>query len=151
MKRGLSERQVECLQLVAEGVTSSKVIADRLGLAPSSVDNYLSRAASELGVKGREEAAAAFARNASLDGDASGSVRSSVSRNEHLAHPPVVARSRAVAAFRRLLDLPPIGGGEHRFNRIEILFSILKIAVVSLAALTALVLFGSGLVWLMGR
>lgn len=149
MATGLSERQIECLRLVADGVTSSKVIADRLGLAPSSVDNYLSRAAQQLGVRGREEAAAAF-----LGAESGGeliSVRPSVSRFSTLARPFELLRDRVVAALRWLLKVPPIGGGQHRFNRIEIAVSILKVAVVSLAVFAALVLLGSGLVWLMGR
>lgn len=149
MATGLSERQIECLRLVAAGVTSSKVIADRLGLAPSSVDNYLSRAAQQLGVRGREEAAAAF-----MGGESGAeliSVRPSVSRFSSLVRPFELLRDRVVAASRWLLSVPPIGGGEHRFKRIEIVFSILKVAAVSLAVFAALVLLGSGLVWLMGR
>jgi DNA-binding CsgD family transcriptional regulator len=144
----LSERQIECLRLVATGVTSSKVIADRLGLAPSSVDNYLSRAAQQLGVRGREDAAAAF-----LSGDSDGqtSVQSSVSRSSRVAASSELVRDRVVAALRWLLAVPPVGGGQHRFNRIEIAFSILKVAAVALAFFTSLVLLGSGLVWLMGR
>ncbi|WP_242146962.1 helix-turn-helix domain-containing protein [Sphingomonas sp. BAUL-RG-20F-R05-02] len=149
MTTGLSERQIDCLRLVAAGVTSSKVIAGQLGLAPSSVDNYLSRAARQLGVSGREEAAKAFV-------DAGGgvqpnSVQASVSRFAGLVLEPEVRRLSAVTALRWLLTVPPIGGGEHRLNRVEIAFSILKVAMVSLAVFAALVLLGSGLVWLMGR
>ncbi|RXD04892.1 LuxR family transcriptional regulator [Sphingomonas sp. UV9] len=146
---GLSERQIECLRLVAAGVTSSKVIADRLGLAPSSVDNYLSRAAQQLGVRGRDEAAAAFL--SIENGVELNSVQPSVSRSSRLVGPIGLLRGRVVAASRWLLAVPPIGGGLHRFNRVEIAISILKVAALALSFFTALVLLGSGLVWLMGR
>lgn len=149
MNEGFSERQRQCLRLVAEGVTSSKLIADRLGLAPSSVDNYLSRAALQLGVRGREEAAAAFI--AAGDGVQADSVRHSVSRISEVAAISGSSTHGFVAAMRRLLAVPPIGGGEHRFNRIEIAFSILKVAMVSLSVFATLVLLGSGLVWLLNR
>lgn len=149
MNTGLSERQIECLRLVAGGVTSSKVIADRLGLAPSSVDNYLSRAAQQLGARGREEAAAAFLLAESGAGQTS--VSASVSRISRLVRQLELLRDRVVAALRWLLAVPPIGGGQHRFNRVEIAFSIMKVAAVSFAVFAALVLLGSGLVWLMGR
>lgn len=153
MTAGLSQRQIECLRLVAEGITSSKLIADRLGLAPSSVDNYLSRAAHQLGVRGREEAAAAFLalQVAPNQDSAESSVLRSVSRPEALVPSAKTTSVGPVAALRWLLAVPPIGGAQHRFNRIEILFSILKVAAVSLAVFAALVLLGSGLVWLMGR
>ena len=146
---GLSARQIDCLRLMAQGVTSSKVIADRLDLAPSSVDNYLSRAAQHLGVRGREEAAAAFLKLDREPGPPS--VYASVSRTGRVADPAATPLQRAVAATRWLLAVPPIGGGRHRFNRVEIAFSILKVAAVSLAVFAALVLLGSGLVWLLGR
>jgi len=140
---------MQCLRLVADGVTSSKLIADRLGLAPSSVDNYLSRAALQLGVRGREEAAAAFiSAETSTKGN---SVRPSVSRISRITGTPTSSTHPSVAALRGLLAIPPIGGGEHRFNRVEIMFSILKVAMVCLSVLAALVLLGSGLVWLMNR
>lgn len=149
MSTKLSERQKECLRIVATGVTSSKVIANRLGLAPSSVDNYLSRAAQQLGARGREEAAAAFLNAESAPEPPS--VPPSVSRSPRLARSLGLLRDRVVAALRWLLKVPPIGGGQHHFNRVEIAFAILKVAVVSLAVFAALVLLGSGLVWLMGR
>ena len=148
MSNGLSDRQIECLRLVASGVTSSKVIADRLGLAPSSVDNDLSRAAAHLGARGREEAAAAFV--ARHDRPES-SVQRPVSRFPGLAAGAENVRSALVAAMRWLLDVPPIGGSQHQLNRTGIVFSILKVAVVSISVFAVLVLFGAGLLWLMDR
>lgn len=45
----LSAREIQVLKLVVEGCTS-KVIAQRLGVLPSTVDTYRSRAMAKLGV-----------------------------------------------------------------------------------------------------
>lgn len=51
----LSPRQLECLALVAEGLTS-KEIARRLSLSPSTVDSHISAAVRQLGCVTRAEA-----------------------------------------------------------------------------------------------
>lgn len=57
----LSSRQVECLQLVAEGRTSPE-IARALGLSPRTVDEYVADACARLGVRSRIEAVVAAIR-----------------------------------------------------------------------------------------
>lgn len=52
----LTERQRDCLRLVANGY-QSKEIAKRLGLTPNTVDQYLREALRTLGVSRRVEAA----------------------------------------------------------------------------------------------
>ncbi|MDM7957527.1 helix-turn-helix transcriptional regulator [Blastomonas sp.] len=52
----LTEAQVNCLRLVAEGYTS-KEIAKRLGLTPMTVDQYLHRAKTIVGAPDRRAAA----------------------------------------------------------------------------------------------
>src|SRR3546814_2520220 len=56
----LSKRQQECLRLVAQGITSSKAIAEVTGRSPSSIDNKLSRAAVAHGEPDRVSAAKRF-------------------------------------------------------------------------------------------
>ena len=145
--RDLSDRQIECLRFVAEGITSSKAIADRTGLSPSSIDNYLSRAAVVLGVQGREAAAQRLIELQQAQGESS--VSPSVSRFSRLARAPNRGVHGAATAVRWLLSVPPIGGRRHDLNRIEILFSILKIAVVSFTIFLVIVLIGAGLLWLL--
>jgi DNA-binding NarL/FixJ family response regulator len=56
---GLSEREVEVLQLVAEGLTDAQV-ADRLSLSPRTVSQHLRSIYNKLGV-GSRAAATRFA------------------------------------------------------------------------------------------
>jgi DNA-binding CsgD family transcriptional regulator len=51
----LSERQITCLQLIAEGRTSAE-IGRRLGLSSRTVDHYVSHACARLGVRTRAQA-----------------------------------------------------------------------------------------------
>lgn len=55
--RPLSERQFDCLKLVADGLSSAEV-ARRLGLSPRTVDEYLRDACARLGVRTRVQAVA---------------------------------------------------------------------------------------------
>jgi two-component system response regulator NreC len=51
---GLSQREREVLQLIAEGYTSQEV-AKRLFLSPKTVETYRSRIADKLGIRHRAE------------------------------------------------------------------------------------------------
>lgn len=59
----LSVRQLQCLRLAAEGLTSS-AIAERVGISPRTVDEHLMMACSELGVRTRVQAVAHLALEA---------------------------------------------------------------------------------------
>lgn len=54
--KDLSERQMQCLELVAR-LQTTKQIAATLGIAPSTVDTHIQRAIEILGVRTRAEAA----------------------------------------------------------------------------------------------
>ena len=58
---GLTDRQVEILRLLAEGLTNAE-IADRLVVSVRTVDHHVSAVLQKLGVASRREAAAACAR-----------------------------------------------------------------------------------------
>jgi DNA-binding CsgD family transcriptional regulator len=58
--RGLSDRQRQCLALVAAGMTSSAIGA-RLGISGRTVDEHLSGACRTLGVRTRMQAVAILA------------------------------------------------------------------------------------------
>lgn len=51
----LSERQLACLELIAEGKTS-RAIAKALGLSPRTVDHYSKFICAKLGVRTRAQA-----------------------------------------------------------------------------------------------
>jgi DNA-binding CsgD family transcriptional regulator len=55
-ERQLTRRERDCLELVAQGL-SSKEIAAKLGIAPGTVDNHLKRAVKALGASNRRVAA----------------------------------------------------------------------------------------------
>jgi DNA-binding NarL/FixJ family response regulator len=57
---GLTERQVEILRLLAEGLTNAEIAA-RLVVSVRTVDHHVSAVLQKLGVSTRREAAAAFA------------------------------------------------------------------------------------------
>ena len=56
----LTARQKELLTLVASGATQSKALAQKTGLAPGSIDVFLTQAARALGVRGRKAASKRF-------------------------------------------------------------------------------------------
>src|SRR3546814_10317080 len=141
----LSKRQQECLRLVAQGITSSKAIAEVTGLSPSSIDNYLSRAAVALGEPDRLSAAKRFVELERLA--AQNSVSRSVSRFSRVFRAIFIGKRSFAAGVRCLLRVPPLGGRQHRLNRLEITVSILKVAAVSLPTLIVLILAGAGLLW----
>ena len=53
----LTERQAQCLRLVAAGKTSAE-IARELGLSARTVEHYLTNACAKLGVRNRVQAVA---------------------------------------------------------------------------------------------
>jgi DNA-binding CsgD family transcriptional regulator len=59
----LTRRQRECLQLVSAGFTS-KEIARKLSISPSTVDNHLRDATLRLGKRSRVQAARTFIKSA---------------------------------------------------------------------------------------
>jgi DNA-binding CsgD family transcriptional regulator len=52
LTRPLTRRQHECVELVTEGL-SSKEIARKLGIAPSTVDNHIAQVMHQLGIPNR--------------------------------------------------------------------------------------------------
>src|SRR3546814_9593847 len=99
-------------------ITSSKAIAEVTGLSPSSIDNYLSRAAVALGEPDRLSAAKRFVELERLA--AQNSVSRSVSRFSRVFRAIFLGKRSFAAGVRWLLRVPPIGGRQHRLNRIEI-------------------------------
>lgn len=146
---GLSAAEVQCLELVAEGITASKAIAARTGLSPGTIDTYLSRAARTLGADSRRAAAVLYRELANAP-PVEVSQSTSQSRPEPLVGMGGGWLSGVAAGARWLFTVPPISGPEHSFTWIEKTLAILRIAAVSLSAVVILTMVGAGLLWVTG-
>lgn len=139
----LTDRQKDCLRLVAQGFTS-KEIGRLLDLSPSTVDNHVTSAVQSLGAANRGAAARALAeielgqklprqpqtlaqaeQSAILTADAEGSSFSQT--------------------LWQLLNLPPVGGKRNDLDGTSRTLRILQVAVLALASVIALTILVSGL------
>jgi DNA-binding CsgD family transcriptional regulator len=159
----LSERQKDCLRLVAAHLTS-KQIARKLGVSRFTVDQRLDTARRTLGVGSRKEAALLFTQFESsvsniperfvyepkplasrpdfgpfltAEGSTGPSGRSDNHRIANSQHRPKVALLSRLSDRLVSLSLPPIGGQRHDLARSEILLMSLKIAFHSTVILAA--------------
>ena len=116
----LTERQKDCLRLVAQGYTS-KEIGRALDLSPSTVDNHILAAVQLLGAPSRGEAARLLVRTESLGetvADISIRTRQNLPRElPELANSRkkpflVVAADAPLSSIhdRKPWSLPPLGG-----------------------------------------
>lgn len=153
----LTDSQRTCLLLVKEGFTS-KEIARQTGLTPQTVDQYMSRAASILGVQSRREAARILTEV--LDPQFSSSELSSptvadgteMSAKTALPDSGQPTRQQPEAAspiwghgfltlVKELLKLPPVGGARHDLGwtaRVAIIARVALVAAVLVASLLAI-------------
>lgn len=135
----LSERQRECLRLVGEGFRS-KEIGPRLDLAPSSVDTYIKAAVAKLGVSDRREAArvlAKFELSQRL-----GSPSEQLSPSLQTDADEVQQEPRGF--WKRILNLPPIGGYPNRLSAQERLLAMLRVACIMTGVAAGFVLLFVG-------
>jgi len=138
----LSARQHELLALVADGVTVSKELAVRVGLAPRTIDNLLSRAVRILNAQSREDAGLRYRELKEICHDPC-----HVTSAELVTTPEIEPLGgagdvpRAVPSLaKRLFDLP-LGGAEHSLAWDEVTLRIIRVAFLGLLSLTALVIF----------
>lgn len=137
----LSERQRQCLTLVADGFTS-KEIARQLNLSPSTVDNHLRAAMERLGLNNRADAARLL-RGA----NAVASAPRTRDEREELPAPQASVRGRGAG----MLQLPPIGGAENRMSLRRRYFHVAQIALLGTMTMTAVIMTIAGLVQLFSR
>ena len=138
----LTDRQKDCLQLVAQGYTS-KEIGRQLGLSPSTVDNHILAAMTILEAPSRAAAARSFV--------ASDDRQKIPSQSQNLANPPISATLQTVAdtgipsPIGRLLPVfPPLGGQHNDLDWAERTIRIFQIAAVSLGIVLSLSLLIAG-------
>ncbi|NJS15093.1 MAG: helix-turn-helix transcriptional regulator [Sphingopyxis sp.] len=127
----LSTRQKQCLLLVGEGY-SSKEIARKLGIAPSTVDSHVNSATQLLGSDDRRKAA----RMLTLG-------QTSEPSEQHEAENP----DNQFVLFR----FPPLGGRVNKLTPYARMLHIVQISLIAMVALSVIMLIISGLVDLLGR
>lgn len=139
----LTDRQRECMLLVAEGQTS-KQIARALGISPSTVDNHIRTAVVVLGSANRVEAARTViewvASFESQQGSGSNVKRRAVS-NERPRRPDPI----------RFTRLPPIGGKTNTTSNLQRLVHIAQVALLGTMLFAAITATIAGLVNLFAR
>lgn len=142
----LTERQRQLLDLVFEGIRTSKDIAAQTGLAPKTVDNTLLAAARVLGERDRIAAANKY-RNLLIEK----SPELSPGRTKGLANAAKTVLFRLASSgrlgatmVRSFLLGVPIGGRNHTLQWDQITLQILRVAVIGAIGVSVLVLFVLG-------
>lgn len=144
--RSLTDSQIKCLRLVRRGM-SSKEIALETGLSPGTVDQYLNRAASTLGVSGRREAARILD---SAEFKESKKLQLQPRRLADCGEFNLIDRSGNKQARRGGLPpsldwFPPLGGIRDELTAAETFREIVKAALVTAVAFGSLVAVGAWL------
>jgi DNA-binding CsgD family transcriptional regulator len=149
----LSERQKQCLSLVAEGHTS-KQIGRILSLSPSTVDNHLSIALERLGVDSRGAAARLFISNnqyisanphaqAQIDQHRITDIGTGARRDNEAEY-----QAQLVAP---LLNIPPLGGKENHLSQRRRFYHVIQIMFLALMAFSAVTITIAGIVHLFSQ
>jgi DNA-binding CsgD family transcriptional regulator len=133
----LTQRQKDCLRLVAEGYTS-KEVGRRLGISYSTVDNHLLAAVQILETTGRAEAARLLLNLERSLGQELPRQPEGLAESSHQPDD----RSRAVEAQKKKWSalLPPIGGRENDLSPSQRVFAIARIALFSTLVFVACVI-----------
>lgn len=145
----LTEVQVNCLRLVAEGYTS-KEIAKRLGLTPMTVDQYLQRAKTALGAPDRRTAARWYVESLPERGFKSFELKPApVADPATDVTPPALPAADlpdtpATSQWQIRIGFPPVGGIGSTLDASQKTAAILRIAGLSLIYTTAFALVLGG-------
>jgi DNA-binding CsgD family transcriptional regulator len=144
----LTERQKDCLRLVAQGYTS-KEIGRQLDLSPSTVDNHILAATQVLGAMSRAEAGRLLA---------SAEVRQKMPSQPETLAEPTVSRLLSAPAERqafsvmsqKLWSLPPIGGYNNELDATERTIRIIQVAVIGFGTVISIAVLIAGAFTLLG-
>lgn len=142
----LSERQKQCLELVADGYTS-KQIARQLNLSPSTVDNHLNAALERLGADNRIQAARIFIEGSQHDKANLGNLLKE-EMSEFIGPSPSNGEAPFVAS---LLSIPPIGGKKNVLSPRRRYYHVIQIMVLALMAFSAAIVTIAGIVHLFSK
>jgi DNA-binding CsgD family transcriptional regulator len=144
----LTDRQKDCLRLVAHGYTS-KEIGRQLDLSPSTVDNHILAATQLLGAMSRAEAGRILA---------SAEIRQKMpSQPTALAEPaisgfsPSTAEGPALSIMgHKLWSLPPVGGFKNELDSTERTIRIIQVAATGFGTVIGLAVLIAGAFTLLG-
>jgi|JI7StandDraft_1071085.scaffolds.fasta_scaffold51257_3 DNA-binding CsgD family transcriptional regulator len=145
----LTDVQVNCLRLVADGYTS-KEIAKQLGLTPMTVDQYLQRAKTAMGAPDRRTAARWLAESQQFRPFKSFELKPApvVGPVPDVTPPVVPAEDEpsqtATGQWQTRLGYPPLGGIRPSLDASQKTSTILRIAGLSLIYTTAFALVLGG-------
>lgn len=145
----MTEVQVNCLRLVADGYTS-KQITKQLGLSHQTVDQYLQRAKTAMGAPDRRTAARWY-----MESQLNGEFKSfelkpvPVAEPANDVTPPGLSAAEAPGAeatgqWQTRLGFPPVGGTRTSLDASQKTIAILRIAGLSLIYTSAFALVLSG-------
>jgi DNA-binding CsgD family transcriptional regulator len=139
----LTDRQKDCLRLVAQGFTS-KEIGRLLDLSPSTVDNHVTTAVQTLGAPNRGVVARALAE-LELGQKLPRQPQQLVQNDQSAILTAEAEGSSFSRTLRQLLILPPVGGKRNDLDGTSRTLRILQVAVLALASVIALTILVSGL------
>jgi DNA-binding CsgD family transcriptional regulator len=138
----LTERQKECLRLVAQGYTS-KEIGRALDLSPSTVDNHILAAVQSI--------------NATSRGDAARFLTGVEARQKMPREPEALAEAQLSGLMsssakaptlsilgRSIWTLPPLGGQRNALDAAERTLRIIQVAAIGFGTMMALTLLIAG-------
>jgi DNA-binding CsgD family transcriptional regulator len=138
----LTDRQKDCLRLVANGFTS-KEIGRQLDLSPSTVDNHILLATQALGVGSRAEAARFLASSEARQKLPSQSSALADDAISGVLSFSTEAKDRSIP-HRSTWMLPPIGGQRNDLDAAEKTVRIIQVAAIGFATVMGLVLLIAG-------
>lgn len=139
----LTDRQKDCLRLVAQGFTS-KEIGRLLDLSPSTVDNHVTAAVQQLGAPNRGAAARALAET-----EVGQKLPRQPQSFAHSDQNAILTTEAGDAGWsqsaRQIFVLPPVGGKRNDLDGTSRTLRILQVAVLATASVIALTILVSGL------
>lgn len=100
----LSRRQIQCLELVGEGLTS-KEIGRAVGLSPSTVDNHISTAVDRLGARNRIDAVRFLLEQTNSGDDERSLIEDGSQSADWRMLPPLGGKPNTLSPRRRLLGM----------------------------------------------
>ena len=143
----LTDRQLDCMALVAEGMTS-KQIAKKLGISPRTVDQHVAAVLDTLQVKNRIAAVQRLrdleAASASAQDDSLFFVAPSEANEQNLIASPEASENAASEAVKSPV-FPPVGGRENHASSRRRIFWMGNITGLSIMVSCVMILVILGL------